>query len=270
MKQIAQVLGKTEDVGKYDAWAAKVYVAFNKAFFNKETKQYYTGSQTSNAMAVYMGLVAPSDKQAVVDNLVAEIKGRGNSLTAGDIGYRYVLQVLDDAGRSDVIYDMNSRSDVPGYGWQLAHGATALTESWQAYGFVSNNHFMLGHLMEWLYTGVGGIRAVKESIAYKTLEIRPQVVGNLTSATATYESPYGHVLSSWKKDAEGFSMDVEVPANSNAVVLLPAAASDMVFEGAVSLKEGSNNGIAMKYVDGKTVGLTVGSGKYSFKVKQAN
>jgi hypothetical protein len=52
-------------------------------------------------------------------NIVKDIRGRGNSLTAGDIGYRYLLNVLDDAGRSDVIYDMNSRADVPGYGYQL-------------------------------------------------------------------------------------------------------------------------------------------------------
>jgi len=271
MKKVAMILGKTDDMGKYDALGAKVNIAFNKAFFNKETKQYSTGSQTANAMAVYMDLVDPRYKQAVVDNLVKEIKGRSNTLTAGDIGYRYVLQVLDDAGRSDVIYDMNSRSDVPGYGWQLAHGATALTESWQAYGFVSNNHFMLGHLMEWLYTGIGGIRAAKESVAYKNLEIRPQIVGNLTSAKATYESPYGHVMSSWKKDAEGITIDVEVPANSMAVVLLPAEATDLLYEGSTRLMEGKNGGKLFDvYVNGKQVGIRIGSGKYSFKVKKRN
>ena len=58
-----------------------------------------------------------------------DIRQRGNALTAGDVGYRYVLRALEDAGRTDVIFEMNNRYDVPGYGWQLAHGATALTES---------------------------------------------------------------------------------------------------------------------------------------------
>ena len=86
------------------------------------------------------------------------MRAHNNGLTAGDIGYRYLLKVLDDEGRSDVIFDMNDRSDVPGYGYQLAKGATALTESWQALPSVSNNHFMLGHIMEWFYSGLGGIR----------------------------------------------------------------------------------------------------------------
>ncbi|RZM06930.1 MAG: alpha-L-rhamnosidase, partial [Pedobacter sp.] len=182
--KVAKLLNQSQDAEKYALLSNQVKDAFNNKFFNKATKEYATGSQTANAMAVYMNLVAPEDKAAVINNLVKEIKGRNNSLTAGDIGYRYVLRVLDDAGRSDVIYDMNSRSDVPGYGWQLAHGATALTESWQAYGFVSNNHFMLGHLMEWLYTGLGGIRAVKNSIY-----------------SVRYDSPHGSFFS--KKAGSG-------------------------------------------------------------------
>ena len=56
---------------------------------------------------------------------------------------RYWTQILvksSGTGRSDLIYRMNSRSDVPGYGYQLKQEATALTESWQALPTVSNNH----------------------------------------------------------------------------------------------------------------------------------
>ena len=98
-----------------------------------------------------MDLADEAHKQIVVDNLVRDIQSRNYALTAGDIGYRYVLRALEANNLSELIYKMNCRYDVPGYGWQLAHDATALTESWQAFGFVSNNHFMLGHLMEWLY-----------------------------------------------------------------------------------------------------------------------
>src|SRR5207249_895585 len=110
-----------------------------------------------------------------------------------------LLRVLDDEGRSDIIFDMNSRSDVPGYGYQLVKGATALTESWQAYPTASNNHFMLGHLMEWFYSGLGGIRTAKNSVAFDNTDIRPEPVGDVYSASATYQSPYGNIASNWKK-----------------------------------------------------------------------
>lgn len=221
MEKTARMLGKINDAAKYAAWAVKVKMAFNKKFYNPATKQYGTGSQTSNAIAVYMGLVPAKDRQSVIDNIVKDLRDRGNSLTSGDIGYRYLLKVLNDAGRNDIIFEMNSRTDVPGYGYQLAKGATALTESWQALPIVSNNHLMLGHLMEWFYEGLAGIRQAPNSIGYKNIMIRPQVVGNLTHAGASYHSPYGWINSEWYKEGNKFRLMAEIPANTTAEIWLP-------------------------------------------------
>ena len=56
-----------------------------------------------------MGLTTPENRQQVFDNLIADIRGRNNALTAGDVGYRYVLRALEAGGASDVIYDMNCK-----------------------------------------------------------------------------------------------------------------------------------------------------------------
>jgi alpha-L-rhamnosidase len=221
MKKIAELLGRNEDAAQFEKRASSVKASFNEKFFNNETKQYGMGSQTANAMALYMGLVEPVNKETVIENLVKEIRSRKNALTAGDIGYRYLLQALEDAGRSDVIFDMNSRSDVPGYGYQLAHGATALTESWQAYPSVSNNHFMLGHLMEWFYSGLAGIKQADTSAAYKKIIIAPEVVGDVTWVKASYHCPYGMIRSEWKKSENSFDIWVEIPVNASAWIYFP-------------------------------------------------
>jgi alpha-L-rhamnosidase len=52
----------------------------------------------------------------VLDAIVRDVRQRGNALTAGDVGYRYLLRALADGGRSDVIFDINNQSDKPGYG----------------------------------------------------------------------------------------------------------------------------------------------------------
>ncbi|ULT41430.1 hypothetical protein KRR40_43395 [Niabella defluvii] len=183
----------------YQKIAVDIKAAFNKKYFNPSTKQYGSGSQASNAIPLFMKLVAPQDYDAVLAHLIEDIRSKDNRLTAGDIGYRYVLKALEDAGRSDVIYDMNSRIDVPGYGYQLAKGATALTESWQALPSVSNNHFMLGHLMEWFYTGLCGIGQAPGSVGFKDIEIKPQPVGDLKEARATYHSVNGLVSVQWRR-----------------------------------------------------------------------
>lgn len=222
MIKVAKLLGKNEEAVLFQQLAAKVKNAFNEKYFNPQTKQYATGSQAANAMALYMDLVEPTERKAVTANLVKDIRDRGNALTAGDIGYRYVLRALEDAGRSDIIFDMNSRTDVPGYGYQLAHGATALTESWQAYPSVSNNHFMLGHLMEWFYAGLCGIKQAADAVAYNKIELRPQPVGDITSASAAYHSVYGPVKVSWKKNGQRFTLTASIPANTKAVIYFPA------------------------------------------------
>ncbi|WP_345953461.1 family 78 glycoside hydrolase catalytic domain [Mucilaginibacter sp. PAMB04168] len=258
MSQIARLLGKPADAVKFDKLAAEVKKSFNHTFFNVQTKQYATGSQTSNAMAVYCGLVEPQYKDAVIANLIKDIRNRNNSLTAGDIGFRYLLRVLDDAGRSDVIFEMNNRDDVPGYGYQLAKGATALTESWQALAGVSNNHLMLGHIAEWFYSALAGIRP-GGGVAFKDIEIRPEPVGDVTSAQASHESPYGTISTKWEKKNGAFVMEVEVPVNTGAAVYLPVSQTAKITMNGKSVK-------AQSYNKGKAM-VKIGSGKYSFTAK---
>ena len=259
MEKIAAVLGKHADSVDYSIRAIAIKKAFNQKFFNVGTKQYGSGSQAANAMAVYMDLVANQARKAVIENLVKDIKSKNNGLTAGDIGYRYVLRVLEEAGRSDVIFDMNSRSDVPGYGMQIAKGATALTESWAALPTVSNNHFMLGHLMEWFYSGIGGIRQDENAVAFNKLRIEPEVVGDLTFAQTQYDSAYGKVETNWRKTVNGFELDVHIPVNTTAVVYLPAANNQTVAEANHSSFKMLGN------KDGKAM-VAIGSGAYKFKV----
>ncbi|MBF9141036.1 family 78 glycoside hydrolase catalytic domain [Hymenobacter properus] len=267
LAQIARLLGKTADATTYEQLGAEVKTAFNQKFFNPSTKQYATGSQAANAMAVYMGLVAPADKAAVVDNIVQDIRSRDNALTAGDIGYRYLLRVLEDAGRSDVIFAMNSRTDVPGYGYQLAHGATALTESWAALPTVSNNHLMLGHLQEWLYGGLAGIRPAEGSVAFNHIDIKPEPVGDVTSAKASHQSPYGLIASDWKKSASGFALTVTIPANATATVYLPAAAGARISEGGQPLAQHPE--LQSLGIDQGRARIKVGSGTYHFEVNSS-
>jgi hypothetical protein len=175
------------------------------------------------------------------------------------------LRVLDDNGRSDVIYDMNSNDAVPGYGYQLNRGATALTESWQAYENASNNHMMLGHLKEWFYSGLAGIRPAKNAIAFKEIEIRPQPVGDVTAAKASYVSPYGLIVSDWKKTNTGFELMTVIPANTTAVVYLPATQISSVTESGQLL--GKQKNIQLLKIENGQALIRVGSGSYNFKVQ---
>jgi hypothetical protein len=268
MQQIAETLNKPEDATMYKTLAANIKDAFIKKYYDTATGKIERNSQTANAMALYMGLTDEQNRPQILRNLVDDIRGRGNALTAGDIGYRYVLQALEQGGQSEIIYDMNTRYDVPGYGWMLAHGATALTESWQAYGFVSNNHFMLGHLMEWLYSGLGGIKQTPASVAFREVAIEPQPVGDVTWAKTSYETPYGTVRCYWERNDDKFVLNVSVPANSSAVVTLPATDASKVSDFGTPLKRSADATILSPDNDnGGRLRIKIGSGEYRFEVQ---
>jgi len=264
IRKVALMLGDTAAARGYALQADSVKVAFNKRFFDAGAHQYATGSQTAQAMALYMDLVPRQHRAAVIDQLVSDIRRNNYRFTAGDIGHRYLLRVLEDEGYADVIYAMNNRDDVPGYGYQLAKGATALTESWAALPNVSNNHLMLGHLMEWLYSGLAGIRQAEGSVAYKHLVIHPQPVGDMQHAEAAFMSPYGEVRSAWHRQPGYFRLEVVVPPNSTGLISIPGPETGVLTEEGQALQAA---GLDYRgYADGRHL-VSVGSGTYLFELK---
>lgn len=261
--KMAALIGEQKETDSLRQQAMKVKEAFNKKFFDPQAKVYSTGSQTAMAMPLCVDLVDEENKVAVFKNLVDTINLSGKKLTAGDVGYHFLVEALYAGGASQLLYDMNYRDDIPGYGFQLKKGATALTESWPALEEVSNNHLMLGHLMEWFYAGVAGISQAGNAVAYKDIIIRPEPVGDLTYAKGTYRSPYGPISSSWKKNKDSFELVVSIPANTTATVFLPAAADASILVDGQPIRERKE--VQLLAIKGGRAIIKLGSGTYSVR-----
>ena len=217
----AKMIGLEDDYSKYEARAQKVKSALLKKYYDQETGVFSTGSQTAYAMSLYTGIIPKTDQEKVFNNLIESIKNNDYALTSGDIGYHFLVRVLSENGRSDVLYKMNNRSDRPGYGYQLKKGATSLTESWAALSNVSNNHMMLGHLMEWFYSGLGGIYQEDNSVAYREIIIAPKPVGDIKWVNCSYNSHRGLIESKWKIEENKFTLNIEIPKDAVARVIIP-------------------------------------------------
>ena len=255
--KIAEMMNYNDDLEKYKTLADNVEKAFLQKFYNSETGVISTGSQTAYAMSLYTGLVPKSKKEMVFNNLVKSIKNNDYALTSGDIGYHFLVRVLSENGRSDILYKMNNRSDRPGYGYQLKMGATSLTESWAALPYVSNNHMMLGHLMEWFYTGLGGIYQDENSIAYGEIIIAPKPVGDIKWVNCSFNSPKGIISSEWKIEESAFNLNVEIPKNSIAQIIIPKNFNKSLYK-VLDIK--TQNYVNVKIKDGLFI---LESGKYN-------
>jgi hypothetical protein len=156
-----------------------------------------------------------------LDNIVKDVRAHGNHLTAGDVGYRYLLRALAEGGRSDVIWDMATQKTAPSYADQLSKGATALTEAWDANPASSQDHFMLGHIEEWFYHDLAGIR--QDQIGFQHLVIQPQVVGDVTWVKASYKSVKGLITVEWRIARGKLTLDVTIPKGARATIRVPSA-----------------------------------------------
>ena len=260
LSQIAALLDKPAEATQFATEAEEVKRSFNAHLFHPETHQYDRGSQTANAMPLVLGLVPAQERKAVLENLVADIRKHENHVTAGDIGFHYVVRALTDHGRSDVLFDMLTRTDTPSYGDQLRRGATTLTEAWDTNPNSSQNHFMLGHAEEWFYRGLGGIDFDMARAQQERIRIQPSPVGDIQSTSASFHSALGLIISKWSRQENTLRIDVTIP--SPGIVVFPASYSGTITESGKPLTgrrniraRGSANG-GREYV--------VGAGEYHF------
>ena len=260
--RIARLIGRPSDAGRLEAQATAIKAAFNREFFRADTGSYATGAQAACAIPLVMELVAPAQRGAVLAALVRDVRARGNAVTAGDVGYRYVLRALADGGRSDVIFDMNHQSEKPGYGYQLKQGATSLTEAWSADRRSSQNHFMLGQIIEWFYGDLAGLAPDPSAPGWKRAILRPQPVGDIAWVRAAHESPRGKWITSWRREGDSFTFEVTVPPGATATVFVPTRDSAKVTEGGGPADRAA--GVTFVRAEPGAAVFALESGRYAF------
>lgn len=230
MQKIATLLGKPQDAARYKSLAARVKASYNREIFHPATNEYDRGSQTANGMSLAVGLVPRNRRKAVLKNLVANIRAHDNHLTAGDVGFHYVLEALREGGRDDVICAMLSQTTPPSYAYQLKMGATTLTEAWNANRANSQNHFMLGHAEEWFYRGLAGLQFNLARPRGRQIVFRPEFACGIASARASYDSALGRIAIDWHHSATSTRIAVTVPVGHTALVYVPGASPSAITE----------------------------------------
>jgi alpha-L-rhamnosidase len=290
--EIAEILGKTGDAQSYAQLAGQIKEAFIRAFLNANTGSYANGTQTANAMAIQFGLLpegaAGQRRPPVEFNLTKNVLYDHNShLTTGFIGAKYLFPALTRMGRSDLAYDVATQTDYPGWGYMISSGATTLWELWQnkvGPSMNSHNHPMLGSIGAWFYQALGGINVDPRGPGYRHILIQPQIVRDLTSARASVETIRGTVSSSWTHSPGEITLDVKIPVNSDAKVVIPKdpEMTDIVVRegdrvvwekgqyvaGAAGVTGASmgQEGVSFLAPVRDSITFDVGSGHYSFKL----
>ena len=265
MARFARVLGRDDDAKHFDGLADTIATRFNEAFYNAEKGIYETDKkdvgyrQGSNLFALYFRLVAPDQRQRVLDNLVKDIHERGDHLNTGSPSTKMLLPVLTEGGYGDVAYRVATNPTYPGWGFWAAKGAKTMWEYWEE-NSRSRNHAFLGTIDDWFFTHLAGLQPAAPG--WKEIAVKPYLIGDLDHASASTVTPYGRVQTGWRRTGDGLELRVEVPPNASATVSVPTRDAGSVTES--DRPAGAAPGVKpVGAADGYAT-YSVGSGTYVF------
>ena len=257
--EIARILGKKDDTVKYTKLAKNIRKAFNESFY-KGDGIYANGSQTALSCALYQQLVDEKERNKVVEKLLANIEKNDAHIDTGILGAKYLFNALTANGEHDVAYQIATQTTEPSYGSWIKRGATTLWEDWK--GVASLNHIMFGDISAWFYKNLAGINVDPKNPGFKHIILHPRPVDGLEWVRAEYESMYGIIRSSWRRNGQSFRLDLTVPANTTATVYVPAKTINSVTESGKAADKAEN--VRFLRMENNAAVFEIGSGNYHF------
>ena len=149
------------------------------------------------------------DCKAAAEHLLRKTRAANHTVGTGFFGTGLLNQALCDTGASEDAYKLMLQTAFPSWLYPVTQGATTIWEHWDSLteekGFGgqnamnSFNHYSLGSVLSWLYQYVLGIRREEEHPGFAHFRLEP-VIGELSWAKGSVNSPYGIIESGWKKE----------------------------------------------------------------------
>ncbi len=227
LQKMAEVLDKHQEAREFAQEAERVRQAFLSAYYDPAAHSFGQGSQACNAFPLYLGMVEETEKPYVLQNLITDIMVTNQGhLTTGNLGTRYVLEVLFQNGFPDEAFSLLTQTTYPSWGYMLENGATTLWERWEKIEdntmMASYNHPMTGAAGVCLHKYLLGISPDETNPGFRNIIISPRIPTALDSASGQVETVHGIVECAWEKVRDRkFILKTRIPFNCTAEIYLP-------------------------------------------------
>jgi alpha-L-rhamnosidase len=222
LARMATWTGRAADAARWRAQHDRVRDAFASAFV-KADGTVGNGSHCSYILALRLNLVPDALRARSGALLAADIRRRGTLLSTGFLGTPLALDALADIGEGKLAWDLLLRTDFPSWGYMVQHGATTIWERWNGdtgdVAMNSFNHYALGAVCGFLYRRVAGIDPIEPGFA--KFRVAPVLDHRVAQFGGRVDSVRGRIETRWTYRAGRAVLDLTVPPNSSAEVLIP-------------------------------------------------
>ena len=269
MTRYATLLDIPDDARRFAALAERLKDGLDLHLYHRDKGYYDNGSQTSCLLPLAFDMVPAPDRPRVFDRLVNEITTTTDGhVGMGLVGGQWLHRVLTAGGRPDIAFSLVTNTTYPSLGYMVEKGATTIWELWDGDTagpeMNSGNHVMLvGDLVTWFYECLAGIMPDPVRPGFKHIIMKPRPVGDLKFLKATHRSPYGLIVSHWKRVGDTFDWQVSVPPNTTATVHVPAKDAIGVTESGQPADQAE--GVKFLKMENGGAVYEVGAGTYRFR-----
>ena len=212
MCEIAEIIGKSEDIPEYEKKIAYRKGAITAAYFNTFDDNFIMNVQGANAFAVDLGL----GSENTYKNMVSYYKKLGyydTGIFATDI----VTRTLFEKGDIDLAIDLLTHNGDQGYEHWRKNGATTFHEYWDSNRSRSHSHPMFGAPVAYIFEYLLGIKQEKGSAGYKSIIIEPMGVSRFGRMRGSIKTVQGVVSVSYQNNKGKVNFEITIPQGTRAV-----------------------------------------------------
>ena len=234
MAEIAIELGHADDAKLFVEYAQGCKKAYQELVEN-DSFSLDTNRQARLVRPLYFDLLDEKKREYAKSRLIKALDDYDWRVGTGFLSTPLILYVLQQIDL-EYAYKLLENEKKPGWLYMPLVGATTIWEDWDGPssdngvggGIASLNHYSKGAVCEWVFDEMCGVKVAGEN----HFIISPQPGGSFTHASFSYDSVYGKVSCSWRKQAAGkYTYHILIPPNTTADIRLPEKDSYIVDSG---------------------------------------
>jgi alpha-L-rhamnosidase len=223
------VLGLAGDYQYYSKLWENIKKAFAKNYISEDGK-LAGNTQAIYAMALEWDLVPENHREKAAANMVEAINAYDYRISTGIHSTIRLMNQLSKYGYNDLAYRLLVSRRFPSWMYSIDQGSTTIWERWDGFvagrgfqdpGMNSLNHVAIGSVGEWMYKNILGIQLDEKNPGYRHFYIKPIPGADLRWAKGSYNSINGKIEVSWTKQGKQINLNVTIPANTTATVVMP-------------------------------------------------
>ena len=217
MIEISNIIGRTENNSLFEEYRDGVKRAYQE-LVTKPDYSLDTDRQCKLVRPLYMDLLTEEQTKFAKERLIKALDNYDWKVGTGFLSTPFILYVLEKIN-PDYAYKLLLNEKMPGWLYMAKNNTGTIWEGWEGpesqSGIASLNHYSKGAIVEWLFKSMLGIKIKGEN----KFEISPVIGNGIEFSKGDFQSIYGRVSVSWKKENDIVNFDIRIPPNTKATFI---------------------------------------------------